>query len=331
MNETLVLVASGVVAGSCPVLFAALGETLSEKSGVINLSLDGCILLSALSAFVASYHSSSILIGFLAAALTGSCVSLLLGFMSIFLGVSQVALGFVLSLLCRDLAYFLGNSYNRLHGSEVIPFPLPLLSDIPLVGPAFFSHNWVVYSSFAMIFFLWFYTERTDSGLKMKAVGENPHAAFARGYNPQWIRLAHVVAGGVFAGLAGASFSLFVKAGWGRPQGCEGTGWIALALVIFGGWSFWRVALGCYIFSFLQIMGLFMQQWFVDVPSQVFQVAPFPLMIFSLVLVHYSTLFSNHPLFEKKGTLRTLFSFVRLLSKPAPAHLGKSFDPDLSA
>jgi len=327
MNETFVLVASGIVAGSCPVLFAAIGETLSEKSGVINLSLDGCILLSALSAFVASYHSSSILIGFVAAVLTGSFVSLLLGFMSIFLGVSQVALGFVLSLLCRDLAYFLGNSYNRLHGSEVLPMPIPFLSDIPFIGPTLFNQNLVVYCSLLSVFLLWFYTERTVPGLMMKSVGENPHAAFARGYNPKWIRLIHVIAGGAFAGLAGASFSLFVKAGWGRPQGCEGTGWIALALVIFGGWSFWRVAFGCYVFSFLQIMGFYMQQWFVDVPSQVFQVAPFPLMIFSLILVHFSNRFTIQSRFEKNGALRYVYSFIRLLSKPSPAHLGKHFEP----
>jgi simple sugar transport system permease protein len=128
-------------------------------------------------------------------------------------------------------------------------------------------------------------------------------------------------------GIAGASFSLFTKAGWGRPQGCEGTGWIALALVIFGGWSVFRVAFGCYFFSFLQIFGLYMQQHFENIPSQVFQVAPFPLMIFSLVIIHFSNKFfiKKKSLEEKKQDV--IFSFFRKISKSPPAHLGKDFHP----
>jgi simple sugar transport system permease protein len=247
--------------------------------------------------------------------------------MSLFLGVSQVALGFVLSLLCRDLAYFLGNGYNRIQGVEVLPLPIPFLSDIPVIGPSFFNHNMVVYASVSAIFLLWFYTEKSGFGLHVKAAGENPYAAFARGGRPKMVRFVHVIAGGFMTGLSGAAFSLVVKAGWGRPQGCEGTGWIALALVIFGGWSFWRVAVGCYIFSFLQILGLFMQQWFQDIPAQVFQVAPFPLMIFSLALIHFSSKVSGQSLPDRGGAFRFVFSFVRALSKPAPAHLGKHFEP----
>ena len=327
MNEAWIVILSGVVAGSCPVLFAALGETLSEKSGVINLSLDGCILLCAFTAFVASYHTGSVMAGFAAAALTGSLVSLVLGLISIFLSVSQVALGFVLSLLCRDLAYFFGNSYSRVQGVEVAHWPVPWLSSIPVIGPSFFQHNMVVYLSMVCIVLLWFYSERTGAGLSMKAAGENPHASFARGGRPRLVRLYHVVAGGALAGIAGASFSLFFKAGWGRPQGCEGTGWIALALVIFGGWSFFRVALGCYLFSLLQIVGVFMQQHFVDVPAQVFQVAPFPLMIFSLALIHVYGRVSQRVIMEPHGPFRFLSAFFTKVTHPAPAHLGKHFEP----
>lgn len=327
MNDTLILVISGVIAGSCPVLFAALGETLSEKAGVINLSLDGCILLSALSAFVATYHTSSLTAGFVAAILTGACVSLFLGYMAIYLQVSQVALGFVLSLFLRDLAYFFGNSYNRLQVLDIQPLFIPYLSHIPVLGPSLFSHNLVVYTSIFLPFLLWIYADKTKSGLAMKAVGENPYAAFARGYDPRWIRLCHVVAGGALTGASGAAFSLFLKTGWGRPQGCEGAGWIALALVIFGSWNIFRVAVGCYIFSFLQIMGLLFQQWFSDFPAQVFQVAPFPLMIFSLVLVHVTNRVSDSFIDQEKHRFRLLISLVRFLSRPAPAHLGKTFEP----
>ncbi len=327
MNDTLILIVSGVIAGSCPVLFAALGETLSEKAGVINLSLDGCLLLSALSAFAASYQTSSLMIGFLAAMMTGALVSLFLGIMTLYFRVSQVALGFVLSLFCRDLAYFFGNAYNRLQGVEVGPLPIPFLSDLPVIGPSVFSHNIVVYLSFLLPCALWIYSDKTKAGLSMKSVGENPYAAYARGYNPRLIRLCHVIAGGILTGIGGAAFSLFLKAGWGRPQGCEGTGWIALALVIFGSWNMFRVALGCYIFSFLQIMGLLFQQWFSDVPAQVFQVAPFPLMIFSLVLVYFTNRFSETSVGRNQRKYRLFFLTARFLSKPAPSHLGKTFEP----
>lgn len=324
MNDlSVIMIFSSIIAGASPVIFAALGETITEKSGIINLSLDGTILLSAMTAFAVAYTSGSVFLGFLIAALVGACVALIVIVFSVYLKISQVAVGFVLTLTCRDLAYFLGNSYSRLHGPQVQPLQIPYLSDIPFLGPVFFSHNLVVYACLIFIVAVWFFIEKTPYGLILKSVGEHPHAAYSRGIHPGRIQLLYGFIGGAFVGIAGASFSLYAKAGWGRPQGCEGIGWIALALVIFGGWSPLRVAVGCYLFSFLQVMGIYFQQWFPAIPSQVFQVAPFPLMIFSLVIIHFSQKENIHEFARNKKWLSFL---INRFTHSAPAYLGKIFN-----
>ena len=162
-------------------------------------------------------------------------------------------------------------------------------------------------------------------GLKLRSVGEHPRAAYARGLDPRRIQLFHAVVGGVLVGLAGATFSLLTKPGWGRPQGAEGTGWIALALVIFGGWRPVRAAAGAYLCSFLQLIGIYFQEWTSSIPSQVFQVAPFPLMIFTLLLVSLAQKASLESSAEGRGRLRSLLDFF---SGAAPSALGKPHRPE---
>ncbi|WP_459924163.1 ABC transporter permease [Desulfatiferula olefinivorans] len=318
----VILILSGIVAGASPVIFAALGETITEKSGIINLSLDGTLLLSAMTAFVTAYRTGSLFLGCVSGAITGMLVTLIVLVFSLYLRVSQVAVGFILTLTCRDLAYFLGNPFTRLNGPPMVPVPIPLLSDLPFAGPVFFSHTVPVYGSIILIAVTFRYLEKTPFGLRVKAVGEHPQAAYSRGIRPSTVQMVHGLIGGALVGLGGATFSLFVKAGWGRPQGCEGIGWIALALVIFGGWRPLRVALGCYLFSFLQVMGIYFQQWFPSVPSQIFQVAPFPLMIFSLVLIHVSQTTPRSSQAETKRFFRRLTDRLRAT---APSSLGKPF------
>jgi ABC-type uncharacterized transport system permease subunit len=142
MNELdSAIILSGVVAGAAPIVLAAIGETITEKAGLINLSLDGSILLSAMAAFVVSYKTQSLAAGFAAGALTGAAVAAVIAVFSIYLKLSQVAVGFVLTLMTRDLAYFLGNPYSRIHGPQVLPLPIPFLKDIPFIGPILFQHN----------------------------------------------------------------------------------------------------------------------------------------------------------------------------------------------
>lgn len=316
----LTILLAGVVAGAAPILLATLGETLTEKAGIINLSLDGTIILSAMAGFVTAVVTGSIVAGFLAAAAVGGAVAAAVAVLGIHLGLSQVAVGFVLTLMTRDLAYFLGSPYARMEGPLAGPVPLPFLSEIPFVGPVLFSHSLPVYFSMAMIFACWWYLYRTPAGLKIRCVGENPDGAYARGVDPDRVQLVHAVAGGMMVGIAGAAFSLCIKPGWGQPQGCEGSGWIALALVIFGGWHPAKAAAGAYLFAFLQVMSIYLQSWYPGVPAQVFQVAPFPLMIFILVLISLAQresvlrLAANHP---------ALKSMVRALSGSAPAALGR--------
>ncbi len=322
MDATLIL--ASVVSGAAPIVLAAVGETITEKSGLINLSLDGSILLSAMAAFVAAYQTQNVAVGFAAGALTGAVVAIVVAVFSIYLKLSQVAIGFVLTLMTRDLAYFLGNAYSRIYGPQVFSLPVPILSDISLIGPIFFQHNIPVYISFLVIGLSWWYIYHTSFGLKLRSVGENPSASYARGIHPHRVQMIHAVIGGLFVGLAGAVFSLSTKPGWGRPQGAEGTGWIALALVIFGGWHPIKAAAGAYLFALLQIMGIYLQGWFPSIPAQVFQTAPFPLMIFVLVVMCAGQQESIRIWAQDKPRLTSILQFF---SATAPAALGKPFHP----
>jgi len=325
MEIELSILLASVIAGATPILLATLGETVTEKAGIINLSLDGSILLSAMAAFVITYKSGSLVAGFIVGALVGAAVALVVALFSIYLEQSQVAVGFVLTLMTRDLAYFLGNDYSRLQGPQVAHLPIPLLCDLPFVGPVFFNHNLPVYFSLVLIGLWWWYIYRTPAGLKLRSVGEHPRAAYARGIDPKLTQLLYTMVGGLMVGLAGATFSLATKPGWGRPQGAEGTGWIALALVIFGGWHPLKAAAGAFLFAFLQVMGIYLQGWFPSLPSQVFQVAPFPLMIFTLLLMSAAQKESVQRFAAGRPALK---QFLQILSGAAPASLGKPYRPD---
>jgi ABC-type uncharacterized transport system permease subunit len=325
LELNLTILFAGVIAGAAPIVLAAVGETITEKAGLINLSLDGSILLSAMTAFAIAYETNSLLMGFAGGAIVGAVVAATVGVFSIYLGQNQVAVGFVLTLMTRDLAYFIGNPYSRLQGPQVSPLTIPLLNKIPLFGDIFFNHNLPVYLSLVFIGLSWYYIYRTPLGLKLRSVGEHPRASYARGINPQRLQLLYAICGGLLVGLAGATFSLATKPGWGRPQGAEGTGWIALALVIFGGWHPVKAAAGAYLFSLLQVLGIYFQEWMPSVPSQVFQVAPFPLMIFTLLIMSFSQKESVLRWAEGKGRIKSLLGFF---SGMAPSALGKPYRPD---
>lgn len=319
-----ILLAS-VIAAAAPILLATLGETITEKSGIINLSLDGTILLSAMCAFVIALKTDNILLGFVAASLVGALVAGMVAFFSIYLKQSQVAVGFVLTLMTRDLAYFIGSPYSRMPGPQVGPMPVPFLSEIPFFGDVLFRHNLPVYFSMVMIGVAWWYVYKTRLGLRLRSVGENPEASYARGINPNRVQMVYALCGGLLVGLAGATFSLCIKPGWGQPQGAEGTGWIALALVIFGGWNPVKAALGAYLFAFLQVMSIYFQGWLPSIPAQVFQVAPFPLMIFILVIMFFAQRESFVRWAKDKPVVRAV---IRALSSAAPSSLGRRYSEE---
>ena len=321
----LTLIVAGVIAGAAPIVLATIGETITEKSGMINLSLDGSILLAAMVSFVVARQADSLLAGFAAGALVGAAVAAVVAVFSIFLRQNQVAVGFVLTLMTRDLAYFLGNPHARQPGPQALAAPVPGLDQIPFLGPVLFNHPLPVYFSLLLIGVGWWFVYRTSPGLKLRAVGENPKAAYARGINPWNVQMMYAVCGGLLVGLAGATFALCTNPGWGRPQGAEGTGWIALALVIFGGWHPLKAAAGAYLFSFLQLMGIYFQGWLPSVPAQVFQVAPFPLMIFTLLIMSMA---QSESLRRWAAQRERATGWLRFFSGMAPAALGRPFRQD---
>ncbi len=330
-NDALLFGLSGVLSSSAPILFGVLGETINEKAGVSNLAMNGMILLSAMGGFAASLATGSLGLGFLAGAAIGAAVALVVAFASITLKQSQVAVGYVLAMLCRDLAYFLGNPIMGMPGPRLTLSPIPGLSSIPVFGTLLFRHDVVTYSSFLLIFLSWFYMERTKPGIMLKGLGENPRAAYVRGANVNRLRYLYTIAGGAIAGLAGPIYSLSVKAGWkGTISGLDGIGWIILSITIFGGWRPFRAAIGAYFFSLLQWMGLVLQPLMPNVPSQVLQVAPFPLMILTLLLVNIGNAewversLSHLP----ESVRRDIAKVLTALNATPPAALGQPFEKD---
>jgi simple sugar transport system permease protein len=307
-------VLAGIVAASAPLVYASIGETISEKAGVINLSLDGSILLSAMVAFAAALVSGSVVVGFLAAISVSMVVALIVAFASIELRLNQIAVGFVLFLLARELARFLGDSYVGQAGPKVPSLDIPLLVDIPWVGPVLFSHNLSVYGSYLVVVAAYWFIYRTRRGLELQGVGERPEAAFARGIPVNKLRYLYTLVGGALVGTAGAAVSLDQIAGW-REGLTTNLGWIALAFVIFGGWHPFRVALACYLYRGLLFFAGEFQETFPNL-VQVLTQLPFLLMI--LMITAINTEWFRH-LGERYPRWRSF------LANAAPAGAGKVF------
>lgn len=332
MDSNILLIGlAGVLTAAAPVVFAVIGETITERAGLINLSMNGAIILSAMASFAVAKETDSLLLGFLTGALIGGLIALVVAFGSITLKQSQVAIGFVLALACRDLAYFLGTPYMNTPGPRLTAFSIPLLKDIPVLGQLLFRQDLMTWLSFILIVLAWVWIYRTRPGLTLQGIGERPAAAFVRGADVNRLRYVYTVVGGAITGLAGPVYSLNVKAGWmGIQTGLDGIGWIALSITIFGGWNPLRAAFGCYLFSLLQWLGLVLQPSLPGIPSQVLQVAPFPLMILTLLLVNISDaewvarMLAAMP----ERTRRTALKVLRALRASPPAGLGAPFEAE---
>lgn len=308
---------ASIVAASAPLVFAVVGETITEKAGVINLSLDGSIMLSAMAGFAIAFTTGSTTLGFLVAAAVGSIVALIIAFASISLPLNQVAVGFVLFALTRDLSTFLGNPYVHQPLAGVPHMPIPGLVKIPFIGPILFDQDLMVYASIVVIFLAYWFIFRTRPGLKLQAVGERPEAAHARGIPVNVLRYLYAGLGGSLVGIAGAAFSLDVKLGWSF-QHTLNFGWIALAIVIFGGWHPYRAAIGAYLFGALQIVAIDLQPIFPSV-SQVLPSLPFPIMILTLVIVYTDWL---------KDLASRFPSLREFLASEPPGGIGLRFKPE---
>jgi general nucleoside transport system permease protein len=328
-TDQIIAILATAIATATPLVFACIGETITERAGVINLSAEGTIMLAAMTGFAVAKtteglgNTPSLLLGFSSAALVGAAIALIVAFGALKLKQSQVAIGFVLALLCADLSSFLGNPFVRIPGPTVPSLSVPLLKDIPLVGKLLFQSDLLVYASFALIVVAWVYFYRTRAGLMLRAIGEQPAAAFARGTNVILMRYFYTVFGGALMGIAGAAFALDFKAGWSHRH-TGGYGWIALAIVIFGGWNPLRVAISCYFFGILQSMANVAQSAIPNIPTQVFTVAPFVLMILFLVLTSsewLERLLKLLPPTLNRAATQTIHS-------TPPAALGRVFEQD---
>ncbi|MCS7087498.1 MAG: ABC transporter permease [Thermoflexales bacterium] len=322
-SEQILIVLATAIASATPLVFAVIGETISERAGVINLSAEGTIMFCAMVGFAAALATGSVWLGFIAAAVVGALIALIVAFNAITLRQSQIAVGFVLALLFSDLSSFLGVPIVRIPGPTVPAFPLPLLSELPIVGRLLFSSDVVVYASYVLIVLTWVFFYRTRAGLTLRAIGEQPNAAFARGADVVRLRYLYTLIGGALMGIAGAAFSLDFKAGWSfRHTG--GYGWIALAIVIFGGWNPLRAAFGAYLFGVLQSLASVAQDQFQGVPTQVLNVAPFALMIVFLVFTSAGWL--DRLLMHAPAKVRR--RVLQALHTAPPAALGKPFVQD---
>jgi ABC-type uncharacterized transport system permease subunit len=328
-NDIILFGLAGVIASGAPIVIAVIGETLTERAGVINLSLNGVILLSAMIGFWVSVETDSLFLGFLAGMIVGALVASIVAFSSITLKQSQVAIGFILAITCRDLAYFLGNPIMGSQGPIMLSTSIPFLRDIPIIGRLFFQQSLMTYLSIIMIFIAWFWVFKTRPGLMLQGIGEKPAAAYVRGANVKRMRYIYTIVGGALVGLAGPLYTLSVKPGWkGTITGLDGIGWIVLAITIFGGWNPIRAAFGAYLFAFLQWLGLVLQPYMTFMPSQVLQVAPFPLMILALLFVNLgNTEWMNRLLatMPEKIRIRTI-KILRALNSQPPGSLGTPFE-----
>ncbi|MDY0091451.1 MAG: ABC transporter permease [Candidatus Vecturithrix sp.] len=288
----LISVLVGAVRAGTPLLFATLGEILTQRAGVLNLGVEGMMIVGALSGFIGSYYSHSPWIGVLTAMLCAGLISLIHAFLCITLKSDQVVSGITLVLLGVGLTSFLGEAMVGKTGYGFEPLHFPILSDLPFLGQVLFQYNILVYLSVLIVVLLWFFLFRTRLGLEILAVGENPATADTLGIPVDRIRYICVFIGGMLAGLGGCFLSLAYTRIW-VDQMTAGRGWIAIALVIFAAWTPQRALVGAYLFGGIEGLQLRLQTAGVGVSYHLMQMMPYIATI--LVL-----LFSAREKFRRK-------------------------------
>jgi len=304
MESYALLFAATLNAGTV-LAIAALGLLINEKAGIVNLGAEGMMLFSAIAGFAAVVHAGNDWLGFAAGMGAGALLAAIFGVLVIWLNTNQYATGLALSLFGAGFSAFAGISYVQDKLPERAHFSLPLLGDIPLVGPALFRQHPMVYLAIALVAWLVWFLYRSRTGLVLRSVGESPESAHALGYPVRRIRLAAVIAGGALCGLAGAYISVVYTPLWVEGM-VAGKGWIALALTTFATWRPTRVLLGAYLFGGVTMLQFHLQGIGVEVPSQFLTMLPYIATIVVLAMI------SRNP------------AWIRI---NMPASLGKPFYP----
>ena len=304
MSLAASIISSTLNAGT-PLLIAAVGILIHEKSGVLNLGIEGIMLMGAVAGFGTTLATGSFALGFLAGMGTGVLLGLLFAFFTIGIQANQYAAGLALTLFGTGLSAFLGQSLQGAALPGRAQLGMPFLEDIPFVGEAFFSQHWLVYGALVLLAGVWYFLFKTRAGLVLRAVGEAPNSAFALGYPVRRIRLFAVLFGAMMAGLAGAYLSLVYTPLWVEGM-VAGRGWIALALVTFATWRPLRVLVGAYLFGGVTMLQFAVQGMGISIAPQFMSMTPYLATIVVLVLI------SRNP------------TWIRL---NVPASLGKPFNP----
>ncbi|MBV1697502.1 MAG: ABC transporter permease [Hyphomicrobiales bacterium] len=295
-----------VVTASTPLLLASSGELVVERSGVLNLGVEGMMIVGAACGFAGAWTSGSILVGALFGVVAGAALSGVFGILTLGLAVNQVATGLALTIFGVGLSGLIGAKFV---GERIVPashLHLPVLTDIPGVGRILFGEDPFVYVSVALLIGIWLFLYRSRSGLVLRAVGDNHASAHALGYPVLRIRMLAVLFGGGCAGLAGAYLPLAYTPFF-IPGMTSGRGWIALALVVFASWRPGRLVIGAYLFGAVSILGLALQPLQLGIPQQVMNMLPYLATVVVLVLIS-----------RTRGTA----------GSAAPASLGSVFVPD---
>lgn len=276
--------AVSLIVAATPILLAAVGELVVEKSGVLNLGVEGMMIIGAIAGFAVSVETANPWIGMLAAMFAGAALALIFGFLTQFLLSNQVATGLALTMFGLGLAALLGQSYTGMKPPSSPRLDIPVLSDLPILGELFFRHDFMIYISIALVFGVWYFLNRTRGGLVLRAVGENHDAAHSLGYNVVMIRMGAIAFGGACAGLGGAYLSLIRVPQWTEGM-TAGAGWIALAIVVFASWKPWRLILGAYLFGGVTILQLNLQALGIGISAAYLSMTPYLITIIVLVIM----------------------------------------------
>ncbi|MEX3006987.1 ABC transporter permease [Hoeflea sp. TYP-13] len=303
--DLFIAIATGTVIAATPLVFAALGELVVEKSGVLNLGIEGMMLIGAAIAVMCVFSGLPMMAAVTIAAIAGALSALLFGVLALTFMTNQYAAGLALAIFGSGVSAFIGEDFGSTPTDAVNNLHIPVLSDIPVIGPLFFQYDPLVYLSFIMFGLITWFLYRTKGGLIVRTVGESPQSAHAIGYPVIAIRYLAVLFGGAMAGIGGAYLSIAYTPLWVEDM-TAGRGWISLALVVFSTWRPARVVLGAWLFGGMTILQLQGQALGVGVPSEVLSSLPYVATIVVLVIISQNR---------------------QMLALNFPASLGKPFRP----
>ncbi|PRY77219.1 nucleoside ABC transporter membrane protein [Yoonia maritima] len=279
----ILLLASLMVAAT-PIILASVGELIVERAGVLNLGVEGMMITGAVCGFIVAVNTGSPVLGFIGAAIGGAMLSLLFGFLTQFLLSNQVATGLALTLFGLGLSALMGQSYIGIKAPDFPDWHIPLLGDIPVIGPIVFQHDPMVYVGLLLVVVVWAFLKYSRAGLILRAVGENHEAAHALGYHVVRVRMLAIMFGGACAGLGGAYLSLVRVPQWTEGM-TAGAGWIALAIVVFASWKPLRLLLGAYLFGGVTVLQLNLQAAGMAIPVEYLSMSPYLATIAVLVIM----------------------------------------------